>query len=826
MQEASNQKAIQQRMGAEPYMRPTTNTQKYVGAGIEFGADPLNLVGLPARVGTGALSVARQVAPTAVGGFTAGIASEAGGEVGKELGGTTGQVIGGVTGALASGFGAVKLVEKVLGAGKTAAVSLKDLDLNELASIEGTSRAQDLVKQAFEADPRFKERLNGLKERLAIVDPKFNTVAAAGVDNIAFRTALENEAKTNIQFAGELNMFYEDLRKAVKDKAAVLYPQATGNLPVQSQKSAIAERNYAQQISAIDKRLGDISYNLSLGTDVAPLVRGQEAQKLTIAKEKAVSAIISPQYEDVLSQASKQGAMLPANETQVVLDAANNLFRDDPWAKEAPLLKLVRAQENKFKALRGPSEAPNTIGGMLPAVRQSDRSAGLDITSLDSLKRRVAEDIRNVSSNTTRDKLKLFQQTVDEALNRVETAAGQTSVKFRGEDVPFGEAMKRLDTDYYEQVGIPFRNSDAIQKISSQEYAEKIGTQLATSPTSITSFLKVAGEEGVSIAENAVMSKIYQKAIDPKTGLLNRNKLELMLTKDSQNGGFRDILAEVPALKGRLDESAFKMDTLIGEKQALDAAAEAKRIELGSGFLKDYEAGGIDSVVNKMIGSSSKGYINKLKMDINNFPVDERISVTTALRNGLVNKMIDSSDPLSFVTNNKQALTTVFGPAHVKNLEALADVQRMATAIDVNKLPISSTALREMSALERVAQGVPLKKITGILVNQIASTFNKGFRLLSLIGQANLDNATREAHRKLFMDPNGLDATIKASSKIMTKNGKEMTIKDIIKPSDVADLATSMMMNLGRTGVVGSQVGASESTVMPQEEGDVYEYVP
>jgi hypothetical protein len=386
--------------------------------------------------------------------------------------------------------------------------------------------------------------------------------------------------------------------------------------------------------------------------------------------------------------------------------------------------------------------------------------------------------------------------------------------------------MKRLDTDYYEQVGIPFRNSDAIQKISSQEYAEKIGTQLATSPTSITSFLKVAGEEGVSIAENAVMSKIYQKAIDPKTGLLNRNKLELMLTKDSQNGGFRDILAEVPALKGRLDESAFKMDTLIGEKQALDAAAEAKRIELGSGFLKDYEAGGIDSVVNKMIGSSSKGYINKLKMDINNFPVDERISVTTALRNGLVNKMIDSSDPLSFVTNNKQALTTVFGPAHVKNLEALADVQRMATAIDVNKLPISSTALREMSALERVAQGVPLKKITGILVNQIASTFNKGFRLLSLIGQANLDNATREAHRKLFMDPNGLDATIKASSKIMTKNGKEMTIKDIIKPSDVADLATSMMMNLGRTGVVGAQVGASESTVMPQEEGDVYEYVP
>jgi hypothetical protein len=156
----------------------------------------------------------------------------------------------------------------------------------------------------------------------------------------------------------------------------------------------------------------------------------------------------------------------------------------------------------------------------------------------------------------------------------------------------------------------------------------------------------------------------------------------------------------------------------------------------------------------------------------------------------------------------------------------MADLQRLATKINVERLPLNEIAIKQMSALQRLLGGVDPKQISAIAVNQISSVFNKGFRIAALIGQQNIDQATKEAQRKLFMDPNGLDNTIKATTRLISKKGQDVDLKSFIKPEDLSNAVSSLGMNVLRSGYLGGSVAASESEVMTTEPESFYEYTP
>jgi len=125
-----------------------------------------------------------------------------------------------------------------------------------------------------------------------------------------------------------------------------------------------------------------------------------------------------------------------------------------------------------------------------------------------------------------------------------------------------------------------------------------------------------------------------------------------------------------------------------------------------------------------------------------------------------------------------------------------------------------------------VCLAVDPKQVSAILVNQISSVFNKGFRIAAAVGQKNIDEATKEAHRKLFMDKGGLDGVIKASTRLINKKGKEVELADFIKPGDLANLANSLGMSILRTGYLGATSAASPSEVMSPEPESFYQYTP
>ena len=807
--------SVQRGMGVDTGIRPANTLQKYLMAGVEGFVDPTNLIGLPVTT-AGRLALA-------AGSTMAGVGGEFGGEVGKQVGGVTGQVTGGILFALLSGAGATKGVGLMAEAKNR--VNLKDFNVEDLAGVEGTSQAQDLIKRALDADPNLTKRLEDIRKKIAFVGGQPDILAAGAVDNKVLETGLKDLVTKDAKIANDLEIIYKDLQTAVRSKATELYPQPSVEIPKASTQIGKVEVDYVKRLQALADQQAKLTQSLNLAGNIAPVDLGKPIQGVVLAQETAARNALSPEYESVKKQASQLGAILPANETQALLNTAKDLFMQDPWGRQSDLLKLVQKQSGEFSRMRKQGQVDTTlptVPGQAPPV---DLSIGMDITSLDSLKRRVAADIRTVKNDATKDKLILLQQRVDEALDRVQNTSGDINVNFRGEKTTFGNAMSQLDLDYYNKVGIPFKDADAIQKIGSQEYAERIAPQLAKSPTAMTQFLKVAGDEGMPLAEKAVMSKLYNSALD-KDGYIDPVKLNSLITKTSNNGGYSDILAQLPSLKSRLDDATNRANVLSSERVALDDSAKAERIRIGDSFLANYETGGVDAITSRMLGSTGKGYQAKFFNDLKRLSPDDQTNTTLAVQNALVTKMLDSQNPFSYLEKNKDAFVRLFGKQHYDNLSSLADVQRLATKIDVNSLPLDQAAIKEMGTLQRLLGGVDPKRVSAILVNQIASVFNKGFRIAAAVGQKNIDDATKEAHRKLFMDKGGLDGVIKASTRLINKKGQEVELSDFIKPGDLSNMANSLGMSVMRTGYLGGSVAASPSEVMSPEPESFYEYTP
>ena len=815
-------------LGLRPELRPANELQRYLMAGAEGIFDPTNLIGLGGvKTGLGLLSkgiVSREGARVGLqlgAGGTASIGGEFGGDVGGQIGGTTGQIIGGIGTAILLGGGTLTAGQKLF---DKAQFDPKDFDIADMANAEGISKAQDLVKQAIDADPNLQAKLKTVQDRVLFVTGKQGTAAVTGIDNITLKGKLEALARDDLAFATEVKQLYADLKIAVNKKANELFPAPSAEIPSAKTKIAEQEIDYDQRIGFIDNQLDKITANLDITGGTKPSEIGTSIQNLVLSKEKAARNALRPEYDSVLTQASNQGALLPAQDTQALLNTAFDLFNKDPWGRNSDLLKLVNQQSNKFKAMRR-ATSPEGGQGLLPTTTAPDLSMGMDITSLDSLKRRVAQDIRTMQDTSIKAKLIVLQQRVDEALDKVQNASGDIQVDFRNEKIPFGQAMTNLDTDYFNKVGVPFKDAAAIQKIGSLEYSEKIAPLIASSPTAMTQFLRVAGDEGVGLAEKAVMSKMYNQALN-KNGYVDPAKLQSLLSKTSNNGGYSDVIDQLPALKQRLDSATIKSQYLASEKVAIDDAAKETRKNLGESFLSNYDKGGVESIVSRMTDSTGIGYRRKFFVDLKKLSSDEQTNVKLAVKNGLVNKMLSTNDPFDYLEKNQEAFTQVFGKDHFNNLVALSDVARLSNKIDIDQV-VKGVAAKETSELEKqVLGGVSLQRISNIVVNQIASTFNKAFRITSLIGQANIDQATKDAHRTLFLDENGVKKIIEASSKIISKKGKEVNLKDAIKSLDFSDVGEAIGLATLRSGYLGAASTMSKSEVVEPQTEPFYQYTP
>ena len=178
-------------LGLRPELRPASQGQRYAMAFTEGVADPLNLFGLGGvKTGLGLVqkgllsSEGARVGLQLGAGGTASVGGEFGGEVGGQIGGTTGQIIGGIGTAILLGGGTLTAGQKLF---DKAQFDPKDFDIADMANAEGISKAQDLVKQAIDADPNLQAKLKTVQDRVLFVTGKQGTAAVTGIDNITLR---------------------------------------------------------------------------------------------------------------------------------------------------------------------------------------------------------------------------------------------------------------------------------------------------------------------------------------------------------------------------------------------------------------------------------------------------------------------------------------------------------------------------------------------------------------------------------------------------------------------------------------------------------------
>jgi hypothetical protein len=269
--------AVRSGLGINPNLRPATGLQRYIGAGVEAAADPLNLFGLGAA--KSALGLAgRTLFSTGTAGV-AGVAGEAGGEIGGQVGGLTGQVIGGISSALLFG-GLTSKTGQLLFDKAQARFNPKDFDIQDMADVEGASRAKDLVERALEADPNLQQRLKSIQDRVAFVTGEKGAAAVTGLDNLALRTKLEDIARNDVGFAAELQKLYADLKIAVGKKSSELYPAPSAEIPSGKAKIAEKEVDLDQRIKFINNQIDKITANLDITGATKPSEIGTSIQNL------------------------------------------------------------------------------------------------------------------------------------------------------------------------------------------------------------------------------------------------------------------------------------------------------------------------------------------------------------------------------------------------------------------------------------------------------------------------------------------------------------------------------------------------------------------
>ncbi len=243
-------------LGLRPELRPATQGQRYAMTAAEGIFDPLNLVGLGGvKTGLGLVQkgiFSREGARTGLqlgAGGTAAVGGEFGGDVGGQIAGTTGQIIGGIGTAILLGGGTLTAGQKLF---DKAQFDPKDFDIADMANAEGISKAQDLVKQAIDADPNLQAKLKTVQDRVLFVTGKQGTAAVTGIDNITLKGKLEQLARDDLTFATEVKQLYADLKIAVNKKANELFPAPSAEIPSAKTKIAEQEIDYNQRIGFID----------------------------------------------------------------------------------------------------------------------------------------------------------------------------------------------------------------------------------------------------------------------------------------------------------------------------------------------------------------------------------------------------------------------------------------------------------------------------------------------------------------------------------------------------------------------------------------------
>ena len=733
-----------------------------IGSGARMLTDPLGYLG------TGALktgvSTAQKVVPVvarAGGLFSMGATSGIGGVAGEQIGQAYPEIISPAEGKALGQLAGIGIGIPTSTAAETGIKSLSSMAGQLVEKYKMVKADPDAASQAYAsgATKRFLELISkGIPEgSIDEIITEFNRIGnKVGTGNVPLLVSMSENplvkeevtrlVKTNAgmrkSFEDTLKTFMGDIDNAATDLFGARYAPVKGTTtPLTTQ----INKNIKLR-EVVDTKLEDLASRIPRPDDTAI---GLATDRLLEVRAKAVKDEMRPIYDQLGVDASKAGAVLPDTGVRDIYSFVQANQMQDIFGRGTPMDKLI---QKNFAPINGE---------FYPASFK-------DVVSLKEEINRVQRAVR------MDDKMKM-------RLNDLEDVVDNARTQIKGD---FNQQLIDVDKQYYEKIGIPF-GSQGIKDIGSKKYADQVAPQIVKSGDVLRQFLKAGGEEGVVIANNALLSEAYKKVI--KNDAVDPRALSRFIKEKG------DVLDQLPGSREGLQKVLFDDSTLKLRRAEIDEKVRIAEKDIADNFIlgvKDSDGFSVPNyaeVANRLF--TDPRFFGKITNDLNN--VDKRTS-KAVLRNiqaEVVEKARNSTDGgMGFLTSpkNSRVINKIFGPGYQQEVKDLMVISDALNSADISKIG-AVNSLKETDMLAKYVPGLDVPYVASTLRDRISSTTQKAIRLLSRAKTAQLKTDTDQAFFELLNDRDGL-------KKLQAvKNTMDFKLKNPVTMKEVSDIIGSVV---------------------------------
>ena len=744
--------------GAQTEMPPPSAVAEIVGSGARMLTDPLGYFGSGAlRAGASVVERAAPVAGRAAGLFGIGATAGGGGIVGQEAEKAitgedtgTGKAIGQVAG-IAAGIAPAAALETSISTLSNFAKQLKDKYSMVKADPDAASQAYasgaakrllDLISRSTPSQ-NIDAIMNEFKRVGQVVGTGDVPLLVAMSDNPIVQTEVTRLVKSNPgvrqEIDRELNTFLQNVDQRSTDLFGNRYTPISGaKTPLTTQ----INKNIKLR-EAVDTKLDDLAARFPEPDNVQ---LGLDTQRLLDIRSKAAKAEMTPMYEAIKDGASKAGATLPDTGVRDIHSfvVANNM--QDIFGRRTRLDNLITK-----------NFAPQN-GEYFPASFK-------DVISL-------KEEINRVQRSVKMDEVAKMR------LNELEDVVDAARQQIPGN---WNQALMNADKQYYEKIGVPF-GSQGIKDIDAKKYADQVAPQIVKSPETLRQFIKASGNEGVTIADNAMMAEVYKRvikndAVDPRA--LNK------YIKDKSA-----VIDQIPGMREKLQATLFDDSTLKLARKDLDDKVALAEKQIADNFvLSVKDSDGIAVPNYSELASrlfTDPRFFGKITKDLSQLDKKTSAAVMRNIQAEVVEKARNSTDGgVGFLTSpkNKAVIDKVFGKGYQQEVKDILTMSDALQKADISKV---TAAIRtgDVDVLGQIVPGLDVPYVASTLRDRISSNFQKAVRLLSRAKTAQLRTDTDEAIKQLLLDRNGMQKLQAIKNTMDFKLQNPASLKQVVDALD------------------------------------------
>lgn len=721
--------------GAQTGMKAPSTLAEITGGGARMMTDPLGYVG-GGLIKTGkpltdiAAESLSKITGRAAGLFGLGATAETGGIVGEQVEKTitgettgTGKAIGSLGGAVA-GIPSATAIEQTIGGISNITKQLYDkykfVKTDPAAANEAyaSGAAKRLLEKIALQQPGVKldDIVTDFNRISNIINKEDVPLMVAMADNPVVRNQVERLAKENPQFRQRVNTELQNLAVAIDNRSGALFGERYA--PVSSAQGIDISNAYKRR-QALDDQIENLSARFiptEKQTDI-----GAAIEKLVEVRRKTAAAEISPEYKSVIKEATDAGAELPADQVQNIYNFVEANRLRDIFGRNTPIDRQILSKL-----------APEKVEG-------EDVFKPLSFENVDSLKRAINEFQRE-------------RLTLDESrkINQLEAFVNEARKEIPGD---FSQRLSDIDRKFYEKVGVPF-SAQGIKDIDSKRYAEQVAPVIIKNSSSLNQFLGAVGDQGIPIANNAVIADVYNKVI--KNDTLDAKALQNYLKQKEA------VLEQLPQMRDLLKQSLIDQSVLKIARSGIDDAVKVAEKRIADNFVlsvKDSQGVSVPNyteITDRLFRDPN--FYDKITKDLKDLDPASSKAVRNAIRAEIVNKARElPGGGIKFLTDpkNSKVINQMFGQGYqsaVRDLVKLSDAVNRANVDDLSAVITRS----ELDALAKRVPGLDIPFVTSTFRDRIASVPQKLVRLATRVNTAQLKTETDKAIADLLLDPEGL----------------------------------------------------------------------